>query len=204
MIKHIKNNFLTGLILLLPIFLTLWILTSIFNTLDAILGTLVTRLLGFKIPGLGLILVIALILVVGLIANNVLGKKITEMVERMFEKVPIIKAIYLPIRDILKNFSNKKSNNFKKAVFVEFPKENILSIGFITKEDITFEGELKTAIFIPTTPNPTNGFLVYLKKGDYRELDIPVDVALKSIISLGSFSPDIMNSCGKKDINTDR
>lgn len=191
--KNLKKSIITGVVVLVPIALTLWILITIFNTLDSILGTFITELIGFKIPGLGFILVVLLIVVVGLLANNVFGKRLMSLIEKTFENAPVIKVIYIPIRDILRNLSNKQSTNFKKAVFVEFPKEKTLSIGFITKENVMIDGEAKSAIFVPTTPNPTNGFLIYLKKEEYMELDVPVDVALKSIISLGSISPDIIN-----------
>jgi uncharacterized membrane protein len=195
--KHIRNNFLTGLFVSLPIVVTLWILTWIFNRLDSIIGNTITNILGYRIPGLGLILVVAFIFIVGSVASNVIGKRITKFLELKFQQIPIIKTIYSPLRDILKNIANRKSNDFKKAVFVNFPLMGSLSIGFITKENVIVNGEERTVIFVPTTPNPTSGFLVYLKKGDYQELDIPVDVALKSIISLGSVSPDIIGR--KKD-----
>ncbi|NLY82051.1 MAG: DUF502 domain-containing protein [Clostridiales bacterium] len=190
--KNIKRSLLTGFIVFIPMLITLWIFLKVFNTLDSILGKMITELIGFKIPGLGFILFILLILGVGLLTNNVFGKRIMIRIEKTFENAPIIKSIYIPIRDILRNLSNKKSTNFKKAVFVEFPKEKSFSIGFITKENIMVNGEMRTAIFVPTTPNPTSGFLVYLKREEYMELDIPVDIALKSIISLGSVSPDII------------
>lgn len=193
-LKKLRNIFLSGLFVSLPIAVTLWILVTIFNTLDSFLGKPLTNLLGFRIPGLGLILVVLFILTAGIIANNVAGRRFIKYIESKILQFPIIKTIYMPIKDVLNNFSNKKSNNFKKAVFVEFPKENTLSIGFITKENVLVNGEEKTIIFVPTTPNPTSGFLIYLSKASYLELDIPVDVALKSIISLGSVSPDMLKT----------
>lgn len=192
--NKIKKNLITGLVVSLPIIITIWLLTTIFNTLDSLLGDPISKFLGYRIPGLGLILVIVFLLITGMITSNAFGSKITQSVEAIFEKMPIIKKIYLPIKDVLGNFTNKNSNNFKKAVFVEFPKEDSWSIGFITKENVDVNGEIKTAIFIPTTPNPTNGFLVYVDKTSYKELDMSVDVALKSVISLGSISPDIIKT----------
>lgn len=115
------------------------------------------------------------------------------MVERTFLKVPIIKSIYSPLKDITDNFSKKGSFNFKKVVFVNFPNDKLSSsLGFITKETIFINNQEKSAIFIPTTPNPTNGFLIYLNKEDYTELNISVEEALKVIVSLGSLSPDVI------------
>jgi uncharacterized membrane protein len=184
--------FIAGLFTLLPIILTFWILGGVFIGLDSILGDQLTSLFGFRIPGLGLILELGFIIIVGMVTSNVVGKKMTEIVEKNLVRIPVLKTIYLPVRDILSNFTDKKSNNFKKAVLVEYPKANIYSMGFITKESIEVDGIPKTVVFIPTTPNPTSGFLVYLNKGEYKEIDIPVDTALKSIVSLGSISPDVI------------
>ncbi len=192
LVKHIRTFFITGLLTLLPITLTFWILGNIFIGLDSILGDTISNWLGFKIPGLGLILGLSLILIVGMITSNVVGKKMTTIIEKNLIRIPVLKSIYTPIRDILKNFSDKKSSNFKKAVLVEYPKADVYSMGFITKGHIQIDGLAKTVIFIPTTPNPTSGFLIYVDKDKYMELDIPVDVALKSIVSLGSVSPDTL------------
>jgi len=193
--------FIAGLFTMLPIVLSFWILGGVLIGLDSILGDQITSLIGFRIPGLGLILGLGFILIVGMVTSNVVGKKMTEIVEKNLVRIPVLKTIYLPVRDILNNFTDKKSNNFKKAVLVEYPKVNIYSMGFITKEIIEVDGIPKTVVFIPTTPNPTSGFLVYLNKSDYMEIDIPVDKALKSIVSLGSISPDVIKVRKGIDVN---
>ncbi len=195
--KHIRTQFITGLFVVLPIGLTLWIISKAFNMLDSIIGSTLYQVIGMRIPGLGLVIILALIYAIGGITSNFMGKKLHDYLERLFENLPIIKTIYIPIKDILKNFANDKSNNFKKAVLVTYPMEGSHSIGFITKEKVEFDGEVLTAIFIPTTPNPTSGFLVYMKPNKYTELDISVEVALKSIISLGSVSPNVIMARSK-------
>lgn len=188
--KKIRNIFISGLVVVLPIGITLWVLKMIFDKMDALLSSQIKYFTKETIPGLGVLAVILIVFIIGLIANNFIGNKITYLVDKILTKLPIIKTIYNPLRDIITNVSNTESNNFKKAVFVDFPKEGSQSIGFITKEHIMVNGEERTSIFVPTTPNPTSGFLLYLTRDDYKELDLPVDVALKSIISLGSISPD--------------
>lgn len=187
---YLRNRFITGIFVILPIGITIWILVKTFNFIDSILGRTITNITGIKIPGLGFLITIGAILGIGVISNNVIGKKIAKWIEDMLVKVPIIKMIYNPIKDIMKNFSSNNSNNFKRAVMVSFPSEKSKSIGFITKENIKVEEKFKTAVFVPTTPNPTSGFLVYLDKEDYKELDMTVESALKTIISLGSVSPN--------------
>ena len=190
--KKIRNIFIAGLVVVLPIGITLWVLKMLFDKTDAILAGSIYQFTQKNIPGLGVLAVIVIVFLVGLIANNFVGNKITYLIDKILERIPIIKTIYNPIRDIISNVSNADSNNFKKAVFVDFPKEGSQSIGFITKEHVKVNDTDKTAIFVPTTPNPTSGFLLYLTRDDYKELDIPVDVALKAIISLGSISPDVI------------
>ena len=192
--RRIRNIFITGLVVCLPIALTLWILTRLFNFLDSIFGDIIALILGYRIPGLGLILVFGFVFGVGIVASNVIGKRITRFVEGRFAKIPIIRTIYQPLRDILSNISKRSSDDFKKAVFVKFPNDASTAMGFITKDNIIINGEERTAVFVPTTPNPTSGFLIYLKKTDYQELDIPVETALKTIISLGTVTPDMIMS----------
>lgn len=190
--NYIRRRFITGMLTILPMGITIWIFMKIFNVIDSILGTFIYRLLGRRIPGLGMLITILLIIEVGVLTNNILGKKITTSLENLFLRLPVIKTIYGPIKDVLSNLTKKDSNNFKKAVFVTYPMEGSHSIGFVTKDRVLIDGEEKTVIFIPTTPNPTSGFLVYLSKDKYLELDIPVDLALKTIVSLGTISPDII------------
>ena len=190
MIKQFKSNLLKGLLVLLPIGLTFMIFGKVLNVLDMILGRTIYKIIGMKIPGLGLLAAVLLVAATGALAGNVIGSKITLLVEKSMANFPIVKAIYNPIRDVVKSFTSKSSNNFKKAVFVTYPMEGSYSIGFITKESVQVGNKLKTAIFIPTTPNPTSGFLVYLSSDKYKELDIPVDMALKAIVSLGTISSE--------------
>lgn len=190
--KAIERYFVSGLLIILPIGITIFALVKIFNFLDSLLGNLFKDYLKLNIPGLGLLATIILLLLVGLFANNFLGKKITTFVERLLKKTPLVKAIYNPMKEITQNFSGKQSKSFRKVVFLDFPMQGRGSIGFITKESIVIDGTKKDAVFIPTTPNPTNGFLIYANSGEYTELDMSVDEALKTIISLGSISPDIL------------
>lgn len=192
MANYIRKRFLTGLFVLLPIGLTLWILTRLFTFTDSILGQWIYAAIGFKIPGLGLLLTALIVLAVGVIGGNVVIKQIAKGIEVLFSNLPLIKAIYVPLKDIVKNFSNDQSTNFKKVVYVTYPKEGSHSIGFITKENIQIGDEVMTTVFVPTTPNPTSGFLIYVKPDQYEELDMPIDEALKTIISLGYIAPDVI------------
>lgn len=203
----LRNRFFAGVFVVLPIGITVWVIFKVFMFLDSLLGATIYKLIGRKIYGLGLIITIAIIVLIGMIASNVVGKEITILIGRLFENLPIVKTIYTPVKDILSNFSDKTSNNFKKAVLVTYPSQGLQSIGFITKENVLVDGELKTVVFIPTTPNPTSGFLIYLTKDRYFELDIPIDDALKAIISLGSVSPSKIirkTEAGSEPVNSEK
>lgn len=188
----IKQIFISGLLAILPIGITVWIIVKAIDLGDSFLGGYIRKITPTKIPALGLFATIILIFLVGVLVHGYIGKHIRMWIEGLFSKTPIIKSIYKPIRDIVDNFGSPTNENFKTVVMVNYPNNETKSMGFVTKANIEIDGNNLTAVFIPTTPNPTNGFLVYFKKKDLLELDIPVDEALKLIISLGSSTPDIL------------
>lgn len=189
-LKKIRNKFIQGLLIILPIGLTLWIVFRILDFLDMLSGKYLVGLIGFRIPGLGLLITVLFIFLVGNFTSHYIGKKIYTWIQTQLEKLPIIKAIYSPIKDFANNFSNKDSNNFKQVVLVTYPCAGSYSVGFVTKENVEIGGENMLGVFIPTTPNPTNGFLIYLRSDECKILDISVEEALKMVISLGAITPD--------------
>jgi uncharacterized membrane protein len=188
----IKQIFLSGLLAILPIGITVWIIVKAVELGDSFLGAYIRKITPSNIPAIGLIATVILIFLVGLLVHGYIGKHIRSWIEILFLKTPIIKSIYKPIRDIVENFSSPNNENFKTVVMVNYPNEHTKSMGFVTKQKVELENNDLTAVFIPTTPNPTNGFLVYFKKEDLTEIGIPVDEALKIIISLGSTTPEIL------------
>ena len=191
--KFIRNTFLKGFFIILPIGLTVWIIAKAIEIGDSFLGEYITELSDIDIPGLGLIVAIILVFIIGLLVTGIVGRRINKIVEALFSRVPLVKSIYKPIKDIVDNFGTDKNDNFKQVVLVNYPNEHTKSIGFVTKKNVGFKEDFYSAVFIPTTPNPTNGFLVYFKSSDMEELDIPVNEALKLVISLGSTSPECFN-----------
>lgn len=186
----IRQIFLSGLLAILPIGITIWVIIKAIELGETFLGGYIRKVTPTKIPGLGLIVTIILIFLIGVFVHGYVGRHIRMWIEGLFSRIPIIKSIYKPLRDILDNFGSSTNDNFKTVVMVNYPNENTQSMGFVTKASVKVEENDLTAVFIPTTPNPTNGFLVYFKKKDIMELDIAVDEALKIIISLGSTTPE--------------
>ncbi len=186
--KSFKKYLGTGLLVLLPITLSLYLIYIVTSFFDNLLSKPLDLLIGFHIPGVGIVIVFLLVFFVGMFSSHFIGKKIARLVEKTFSKIPVIRNLYSPIRDIVKTFvgKDKDKKSFTKVVLVEFPMEGSQSIGFITNEEVTINGELLSAVFIPTTPNPTNGFLVYKKYSDLKILDVPVEQGLNMVISMST------------------
>lgn len=200
-LKTIQNIFLKGFFVILPIGLTIFLLIYLFDLLDNLLGTPISNVIGVDIPGLGFVILLGTIFLIGLFVSNVVGHRITKMIEDIFKNMPIVKKFYTPIKEVMKSISGEdRVGSFRKVVYTEFPTSGAHSIGFITNEGIDFGGILKDAVFIPTTPNPTNGFLVYLEPSQYQVVDMPVEDAVKMVVSLGTVSPDMMKSAERLEV----
>lgn len=186
--KSFKKYLGTGLLVLLPITLSLYLIYIVTSFFDNLLSRPLDLLIGFHIPGVGIVIVFLLVFFVGMFSSHFIGKKIARLVEKTFSKIPVIRNLYSPIRDIVKTFvgKDKDKKSFTKVVLIEFPMEGSQSIGFITNEEVTINGELLSAVFIPTTPNPTNGFLVYKKYSDLKILDVPIEQGLNMVISMST------------------
>lgn len=184
--KLIRKWFLSGIAILLPAGLTAFVLVWLFNLLDGILRGLITSIFGKDIPGLGLLFLLLIIFIVGMLTSNFVGGKIAGWFEKLVGRIPLIKTVYNPIRKITSGLSSDKNESFKKVVLIEFPKEGIKSIGFITNSDFSIKGSDKISVFIPTTPNPTNGFLVLADAKDVEILDVTVNEGLNMVVSMGS------------------
>lgn len=199
--KKLKSYFLTGLLVLIPLVLTIYIIWKLFLAIDGILRGVISKTLvriGLDVThqplvGLGFITVILLILLTGMIARNYMGKKIISYGELIFTRIPLINRIYVAIQQISNAFFSEKREVFKKAVLIEYPRRGIYSIGFFTQDT---RGEVQdrldtdvVSVFLPTTPNPTSGFLLFVPKSDVMELDMSIEEALKLVISGGAIVP---------------
>ena len=116
--------------------------------------------------------------------DSFVGKKFVKLTETIFNNIPIIKTIYTPIKDILSNVSRDNNTSFQESVLIEFPQKGMQSIGFITNKNLIVHGESKVSVFIPTTPNPTNGFLIIVDESELTYLDMPIEDGIKSVVSM--------------------
>lgn len=189
--KHIKGKFLTGLFILIPLIVTIYIVYVIISFFEPFVGPLVKnvllRLTGQEIyiPGIGFILFIIITYVTGMAASNYFGKTALSRGEKVLRRIPFVKTIYSSVKDMTEAFSSDKIKSFKETVLVEFPFPGRYAIGFVTNR-IVMEGKPFCTVFIPPTPIPTAGFLVIVREEELKFLDITIDNALKYIISLGT------------------
>jgi uncharacterized membrane protein len=193
-----RRYLIAGLLVWVPIVITIWVLAFLVNTLDQVLLLLPEnyrpdRILGFHIPGLGVVFTFAILLVTGGIAANFFGARLITLWENLLGRIPVVKSIYHSVKQVSDTLLSDSGTAFRKALLVEFPHQDSWSIAFLTgspSESIAslLQGEHIT-VYIPTTPNPTSGYVVILPRSRVHELDMTVDEALKYIISMGVVAP---------------
>ncbi len=193
-----KKNFITGLLVLIPLVLTAWVLFSLVEFLDQAVLFLPEHMrpeyfFGSDIFGFGLILTALVIFVIGIIANNFFGKKLIIIYEAIFNKVPFVKSVYSSIKQVSDTLLTSSGKAFSKAVLIEFPISGTYTFAFVTGEpDETLTKSLKgkyVNVYVPTTPNPTSGYTLIVPRNKVVELDISVDQVLKYVISMGVTPP---------------
>ena len=198
-----KRYIIAGLLVWVPLGITLWVLAFLINTLDQTLLLLPEsvrpdRVLGFHIPGLGVLLSFAILLVTGAVAANFFGARLIAMGDSLLGRIPFVKSIYNGVKQVSDTLLSDSSYAFRKALLVEFPCPGSWSIAFLTGTPAPsvakhLDGEHVT-VYVPTTPNPTSGYVVMLSKARVHELDMTVDEALKYIISMGVVAPRAASS----------
>ena len=193
-----KRYFVTGLLVLVPLVITVWVLNLLIDTLDQSLILLPEslqpeRLFGFRIPGLGALLTLFIVLVTGVLTRNIIGERLLVMWEGLLNRIPFVKSIYSSVKQVSDTLLSPSGQAFRKALLVQFPREGSWTIAFLTGTpggDVAnhLEGEY-VSVYVPTTPNPTGGYFVMMRRSEVIELDMSVDDALKYIISMGVVVP---------------
>lgn len=191
-----RVTFIAGLIVLLPLAATYYVLRALFHWIDGILAARVAALTGRFIPGLGAIATVLVVLATGLIATNFFGRRFIVWVEGLMARTPFIRGVYVTMKQITDAFVQPGQGAFKRVVMFQFPQNGTYAIGFMTGytrgEPEQMVGEPVVNVFMPTTPNPTTGFLFLIPISQVVFLDIPVEEGLKMIISAGVITPPAM------------
>lgn len=188
--KKLVTNFGIGLITIIPFAGAIWVLWWTFNKIDAILEPLISTFLENPPPGLGFAIILVLILLTGFAASNTIGKKLLHYIELGIPFMPVFRWIYTGIKQIVESFTAPSRLRQMKPVLTEFPRKGMKVIGFITNELTQGPGKKIYSVFIPTSPNPTSGYLQIVDEGELTPLDISVDNALKMIITAGRVVPE--------------
>lgn len=193
--RHLRTKIFAGILVILPLGITFLILKFIFNTLNNILGPIGPKVTAYffnreiPIPGLGIFIFFILLYILGVIATNVLGRKLVHWGDRLFINIPVVKNIYISSKQLTDAFSTTRKGAFRQAVFVEFPQEGNFVLGFVTNELTDFKDQTKVTVFIPTAFVPPQGFLLFLPKEKIFHSHLTIEEAIKAIMSVGIVSP---------------
>ena len=200
--RSIRNYLIGGLLVWIPIMVTVWVVRFLARILDQSLLLLPPpwrpeALFGMYVPGLGVILSLLLLLLTGVVVKNLFGGRMVRGLESLVRRVPVIGPVYSGAKTFSETVLTEKGSSFKQVVMVEFPRKGVFSIGFITSEDLE-EVQARTAqdvtcVFVPTTPNPTTGFIILVPRDEVVRLDMTVDDAFKMLLTLGVVVPKWRN-----------
>jgi uncharacterized membrane protein len=200
--RSMRNYLIGGLLVWIPIMVTVWVVRFLARILDQSLLLLPSpwrpeALFGMYVPGLGVILSLLLLLLTGVLVTNLFGGRMVRGLESLVRRVPVIGPVYSGAKTFSETVLTDKGSSFKQVVMVEFPRKGVFSIGFITSEDLE-EVQARTAqdvtcVFVPTTPNPTTGFIILVPRDEVVRLDMTVDDAFKMLLTLGVVVPKWRN-----------
>ncbi|MGD9034807.1 MAG: DUF502 domain-containing protein [Desulfobacteraceae bacterium] len=192
LVAHIKKYIFRGLLAVVPLFLTYLAVKLLYTAIDQRAVGLVDRFLGFKFPGLGILMVLISLYILGLLASNVVGRRLFGVVEKMTNYIPLIKTTYKVGQQLGKTLSLPEKQVFKKAVLVDYLKPGIWTIGFVTGEviDTKNNNEKLLKVFVPTPPNPTSGTMVVVRESETRDPGWTIEEAINAVISGGIIGPE--------------
>jgi uncharacterized membrane protein len=202
----LKKYFITGLLIWIPLAITVWVLSLIVRSMDQSLLLLPQaihpeHLLGMYIPGIGALLTLLVVFLTGLITANIVGQRLVRFWEGVLARIPVVKSIYYSVKQVSDTLFSGSGVAFRKVLLVRYPHPEAWSVAFQTghpaRDVADMLPEEHVGVFIPTTPSPVNGFFFFVKRKDVIELDMNVDEALKYIVSMGVVAPPMRNPLGR-------
>lgn len=206
--SKIKNYFFTGIVVAAPVAITIYMSYHLVVWINDVTSRLIPQgwtignFVPYAVPGLGLLLLLAVLFLIGMLTTGYVGRFFVNLWEKIIRRMPIISSIYSLIKQIFETFLSQKNRSFSDVVLVEYPRKGLWTIAFVSKENTGGEVEKKTggqkiSIYVPTTPNPTSGFLIFVDEKDVIKLDMSVEEGIKYVISCGIVSPETINKKGK-------
>ena len=208
--KLLKTELVTGVVLLAPVAGTLYLVYVLVSAVDALFpDALRPRVLGYPLPGLGVIAVFGLALIVGVLAHNFIGQRIVKLFDSVVGRIPLFGSTYGLIKQVFESVFAQGAESFSRAVLIEYPRPGMYVIAFVTAMNVpvrSSDGKELISVFVPTTPNPTSGFYLLVEKGLVRDLELPVQQAFKLVITMGvAKEPDLVTTTAKlsrRDLET--
>jgi uncharacterized membrane protein len=201
LIARLRSSFLTGLVVISPVAMTMWLLWTTMGWIDSVVLPLVPdqiqpeKYIGINLRGVGLIIFLIFTVLVGWIAKGLIGRSLISFAESFVQRMPVVRSVYSGVKQIAETVFAQSERSFEKACLIQYPRKGIWAIGFISieaKGEVAREAETDDtliSVFVPTTPNPTSGFLLFFPKSDIIELDMSVEDAAKLVISAGLVYP---------------
>ena len=208
LLKHLKTYILRGLLAIIPLALTAFAVNLLYTVIDKRITGVVEKFIGFSFPGLGVILLLVVLYLLGLIVSNVVGRQIFRLVEGIAKRIPLVKTTYNVGRQLSSTLSLPEKQVFKRAVLVEYLKEGMWTIGFVTGTLIerSNNDEVLLKVFVPTPPNPISGTMIVVRESQTRDPGWTIEEALKAVISGGVISPaevkEVAEDKGTEQLNT--
>ena len=202
LLARLRGSFLTGLVVIAPVGLTIWLIWTVIGWIDGVVLPLVPQqfrpdqYIGINLRGVGVIIFLIFTIIVGWVAKGIIGRSLIRYAESLVDRMPVVRSIYSGIKQISETVSAQTERSFEKACLVQYPRKGIWAIGFISTEargEVARKAETSgrlLSVFIPTTPNPTSGFLLYFPEEDVIELDMSLEDAAKLVISAGLVYPN--------------
>jgi uncharacterized membrane protein len=197
-VSKLRRYFIAGLLVWLPLGVTIYLIKILLELMDRSLLLLPQslqpeQLLGFRIPGLGAVLLVALVLVTGMVAANLFGRQLVRLGEYVLERIPLVRTIYSAAKQLTESLFSGSGRSFRKVVLIEYPRSGLWTLAFLTGTGVA-ETQQRTGrelinVFVPTTPNPTSGFFLMVPRDGVIELEMSVDAAFKIILSAGAVVP---------------
>lgn len=194
---ELRNTFVRGSVLIIPVALTYWFFRALLNAIDGILSPLFEEFIGYPVPGLGFAAMIVLVIIIGLLSRNLVGRILLAWFERLLQSVPFVRGVYSAIKDLIGAFTvDGKGKTFRQVVLIEYPRPNLYTIAFVTNEMSFTSSNGKSLefvnVYIPNPPNPTSGVLILVPKKDALVLNLTIEQGLKLVLSGGIVTSGVL------------
>lgn len=200
-LTHLFHKLEAGLLVIVPLGITLFVLRFLFNLADGILAPLIRQgerfLFGreYYLPGLGVAVGIVVIYLSGLLATNILGRRLLHRWDAFLHRIPLVKSIYSPAKQVLDIFSRQERRDaFRQAVYLDYPEKGTYSLAYITNQIVAPSGKRYCVCFMPAVPNPTSGYVLILEEGRVYPADLTIEEAMKAVMSAGMVAPDVLRA----------